>query len=246
MLYLRESVMLFSAKTKSGKFQIRNGNRHCYFYVTLVAWSCAYLVSRVYQSLSCKNRISIPRFLFYVWLLGSWRAHKNFSTMKRFLFLGMAALVAAAAFSLTSCGGDDDKTDPNGNGGGSVPDPEGTILIQMRNRDNGHTEIFPEGCIGWFYMDTANNFSCNPMFGIVSVGKIKGLGNILHIPEKGWSDEIAVVPGCGYIYKDGVGGYCRIYVVDYIKSTGGGIIGATIKYQSPFIPENLPAGDPEE
>lgn len=37
--------------------------------------------------------------------------------------------------------------------------------------------------------------------------------------------------------------YCRIYVVDYIKSTDGGFIGATVKYQSPFIPENLPQGE---
>ena len=47
------------------------------------------------------------------------------------------------------------------------------------------------------------------------------------------------VPGYGYLVR--ASGYARIYVVDYITSIGGEIIGATIKYQSPFIPENLTA-----
>lgn len=175
--------------------------------------------------------------------------------------LGMAALATAAALSLTACGGDDDKTEPGGNGGGSVPDPEGTVLVQVRN--NNETKIFPDG-FGWwwpskyafhaqyFEIDDADNI--DPLGGdVAAVGKVSGLGNIRNRPEKGWADQSAVIPGYGYIiryesskYADGTPTrdgytYCRIYVVDYIKSTGGGIIGATIKYQSPFIPENLPA-----
>ena len=37
-----------------------------------VAWDCAYLAMRVYQSLPCMNRISIPhlnRIMFYIFLI---------------------------------------------------------------------------------------------------------------------------------------------------------------------------------
>lgn len=162
----------------------------------------------------------------------------------------MVVLMASAALSLTACGGDDEKKDPNGNGGGSVPDPEGTVLIQVRN--NRETQVEPDG-FGWYlYIDDANNFCSKngDYIKYVSVGKIAGLGNVRNYPEKGWTGSMAVLPGHGYVARYGYYEeqyvYCRIYVVDYIKSTGGGIIGATIKYQSPFIPENLPAGDPEE
>lgn len=175
----------------------------------------------------------------------------------------MAALIGAAALGFAACGGDDDndKT-PNGNGGGSVPDPEGTVLVQVRNYSNGKTWVYPEGYGGWrvvwhtcyFEIDDANNL-LEYEGEIVSIGETSGLGAIRNRPEKGWAFQSAVIPKCGYILRhksmsdkngkptrDGYN-YCRIYVVDYIKSTDGGIIGATVKYQSPFIPENLPQGE---
>ena len=75
---------------------------------------------------------------------------------------------------------------------------------------------------------------------IVNVGKVKGIADIKKIPETGWWDELAVVPGEGYIYKgeySSLTKYARIYVVDYITSTSGGIIGATIKYQPNWNPD---------
>jgi len=93
------------------------------------------------------------------------------------------------------------------------------------------------------------------------VGKVAGLGSITEIPNSGYARQVAVEPGCGYVAKfhrvymayDSYGkyeqfdSYCyaRIYVVDWTKAVdSGGIIGAEIKYQSPFvlypsIPEEL-------
>ena len=119
----------------------------------------------------------------------------------------------------------------------------------------------PDGFIWWgdlsdrytqnyFSIDKADNLTCDG--DVVCIGKVAGLGNIRERPEVGWADEAALLPGYGYILRtssqydqdkkptlDGYN-YCRVYVVDYLTSTGGGVIGATVKYQSPFIPENLP------
>lgn len=44
-----------------------------------------------------------------------------------------------------------------GNGGEAVPDPEGTVLVSMRNENNGRTVVYlPE--IGDFYIDKGDNF----------------------------------------------------------------------------------------
>lgn len=176
--------------------------------------------------------------------------------MKKFMHFCVAALIGAAALSFAACGGDDNNKDPNGNGGGSVPDPEGTVWVQVRN--NFDTWVEPES-FGWstlssgwiqgaFSIDEANNFNVDDgMNGddIIAIGNIAGLGNIRNIPDIGWAKKSAVIPGNGYVIRCQSRSYvyCRIYVVDYIKSTGGGIIGATVKYQSPFIPENLPQSE---
>lgn len=76
----------------------------------------------------------------------------------------------------------------------------------------------------------------------VSIGKLKGLGNITKIPTSGWASQVAVIPEYGYVgasygassYRMAGTTYLRIYVMDYIESIGGGVIGADVKYQSPF------------
>ncbi len=176
--------------------------------------------------------------------------------MKRILQKGAAALLCALLLGAVSCDKDDDGA-AGGNGGKAVPDPVGTVTVLVKN--NGGTDVYPEG-FGHYYganvsryyfcMDNADNLTCNNG-DVACVGTVAGLGNIRVRPEVGWASKTAVLPGYGYILRtrsqddpdgnptpDGYN-YCRVYVVDYLTSTGGGIIGATVKYQSPFIPENL-------
>jgi len=104
--------------------------------------------------------------------------------------------------------------------------------------------------VGWAYMNVS----------ICDVGSISGLGNITKIPLSGFTTPIAIVDvgvacerGHGYVikfedhYEDvyGVNGdfyiinkevYVRLYVVEKIISTSGGIMGAKVKYQYPFEP----------
>lgn len=147
----------------------------------------------------------------------------------------LVAVVMACA--MVACGDDDDPNDP----GNSVPDPEGTVLLSMRNWNNGRTYLEVDN--GDMWIDVGDNFNGDSgRFSFVNLGKMKGLGNVTKIPTSGWAEKVAVTPGCGYIAQvsdmRGVQ-YIRIYVVDYIISaeTTNGIIGANIKYQYPFIPE---------
>ena len=79
---------------------------------------------------------------------------------------------------------------------------------------------------------------------IVCIGNVNGLSRINSIPNSGWASKVAVQPGKGYIIrsKNPTGNYgnsyynqfckyARVYVVDWIEGTSGGILGATIRYQ---------------
>lgn len=77
-------------------------------------------------------------------------------------------------------------------------------------------------------------------YSFVSLGKMKGLGNVTAIPQDGWNYSVAVNPGEGYVvrykgYYDSQAIYARLYVVSEIAGTSGGIIGYTIKCQAPFV-----------
>lgn len=135
---------------------------------------------------------------------------------------------------IISCGDDNPVTNPpvnptnNGNVNNpdtEVPDPEGTITLSMRNANNSTTYID-----NYIYINKGDNFTgCK----IVSLGAMKGVGNIAQIPKTGWSDQVAVVPGYGYIAYANNKYYC-LYVVDEVVNTSGGVIGALVKYYSPF------------
>lgn len=168
--------------------------------------------------------------------------------MKTNAFKLMAALfVAALSLGFTSCGDDDDND--GGKTGGSGSDPSGTITANIRN-DNYWLYMYWEDEEGYSVktglgINDANNFEAGA---IVCVGKVSGIGSIKKVPQSGWSDECAVQPGYGYVLRS-IGRrwndnskrdefsdyrYVRIYVVDYMEGTSGGIIGATIKYQAPW------------
>lgn len=77
-------------------------------------------------------------------------------------------------------------------------------------------------------------------YSFVSLGKMKGLGNVTAIPQDGWNYSVAVNPGEGYVvrykgYYDSQAIYARLYVVSEIAGTSGGVIGYTIKCQAPFV-----------
>lgn len=128
-----------------------------------------------------------------------------------------------------------------GNGGDAVPDPEGTILVSVRNESNGKT-IVKLSEVGTFYIDEGDNFvSSSTDIEFCSVGAVNSLGNIRAVPDKGWASRVAVQKGYGYWvrtktvydYK-----YARLYVDDYILSAINTILGVYIKYQSPYTPVN--------
>ncbi|MBR7029241.1 MAG: DUF5036 family protein [Bacteroidaceae bacterium] len=150
--------------------------------------------------------------------------------MKRNVFNFMAMFfVAVLTLGFTSCGDDDD--------GGN--DPEGTITANIRNKNNGETYVTLFDGYSSLRIDAADNFwFWDDHSAIACIGKVKGLGSINSIPISGWSVRSLVQPGYGYVVKsrlfDGI--YARIYVVDYMEGVGGGIIGATVKYQSPWEP----------
>jgi len=162
--------------------------------------------------------------------------------MKTVLVLG---LVFAAG-----CGKDDDNgKDGGGNSGNNtektVPDPEGTITVSMANNgvyDQGRRQYRGTGvcmdnndCSAWIAMNYDNNFIAQACE-IANVGKVNGLGSIKAIPNGGYTGYTSVESKNGYVIKSSSGIYTRLYVVDWILSTGGGIIGAKVKYQYSWNP----------
>lgn len=162
------------------------------------------------------------------------------------------ALIFTMILSVVSC--NKIGLDPNGEDSGNVniPDPEGTVTV---NLNNGHSGNYYDIGFGYTYynsgydlihIDEINNFSGKyNSIKFVSLGAVNGLGSITSIPTTGWAEEVAVIPGNGYVVRnteqDMYNGsisheYVRLYVVDYIIGTNNGIIGARIKYQYPFQP----------
>ena len=101
------------------------------------------------------------------------------------------------------------------------------MTVSLRNENSGGTSV--DG----IRIDEADNFS-GAYF--VSLGSMKGLGNVTRIPSSGWNEKAAVIPGTGYVaYNNGE--FYRLYVDSYTLNASNEIIGATIKYQHPFSPD---------
>lgn len=158
-------------------------------------------------------------------------------------------MFASAALLFASCGKENGSE--NGNS-----DPEGTVTVNMLN--NRETSVIlwessffnPMTSYANLQIDNANNLIADSYSGethiyqidLVDVGNITGLDRINSIPNSGWSDRAAAIPGHGYVahgcdfYGNAECQYARLFVVDYLKNTSGEIIGAVIKYQSPWVP----------
>lgn len=150
---------------------------------------------------------------------------KIFKRMASQCFFMFCMLACTALFY--SCGTDDEVS-----GDGSVdpdkeiPDPTGTIQIAMRNSNNGKTVLGSR-----LYIDN-ENFAGGYF---VSLGPVRGLGNVAHIPTTGWGEQVSVIPGHGYVaYDYWQKEFYRIYVIKDLVGVSGGIIGSEIKYQAPF------------
>ena len=149
-------------------------------------------------------------------------------------------LLAAVTFLFPACEGNN----PSSNGGGGE-DTSGLITLKMRNRENGETTI----SIGdsYFMINEANNFKkCyNGSMNIVEFCDMgtKKLSAIKTVPTSGWAEEVAVIPNHRYVIRNNYSqwnsdlqrneqkvAYLKLYVVDYITSTSGSIIGAEVQY----------------
>lgn len=159
----------------------------------------------------------------------------------KYLFL---LCVAFGALIFSSCSKDDDAGNDDGvviNPDKNIPDPKGTITLNMMVGDDNDKSVSISD-FGTIKINSAYNFegsSCS----FVSLGKMKGLGNVTAIPQDGWNSYVAVNPGEGYVvrrinyynYSDEQYSYARLYVVSAIAGTSGGVIGYTIKCQAPFV-----------
>ena len=151
-----------------------------------------------------------------------------FFVMKKLSFYFSLLAIAAMAVAATSCTKeeiDSPGTDPGSDPTVQVPDPEGTITLSMRNDRGTYLDNF--------YIDDADNFRGGYF---VSLGEMKGLGNVTRIPKHGWSSKTAVVPGTGYVAYNSYDGFYRLFVTSYTVNSMNEIIGADVKYQTPFYP----------
>ena len=88
---------------------------------------------------------------------------------------------------------------------------------------------------------------------IACVGKVSGLGYIETVPSSGWSARLAVQPGYGYVIRyrgsenqrpnytldSSLERYARFYVIEWMTSTYGGIIGAKVRFEPEWKPSKL-------
>jgi hypothetical protein len=149
-------------------------------------------------------------------------------------------LLATVTFLFPACEGNNPSID-----GGD--DTSGLITVKMRNKDYGDTSIPLNSRT--IRIDDANNF-----YGMRSDGYetdyvkfcdmgTKKLSAIKTVPTSGWARKVAVTPNHSYVVRNEYSewnsdlqrneqkvAYLKLYVVDYITSTSGGIIGAEVQY----------------
>ena len=166
--------------------------------------------------------------------------------MRKFNLFLMSCLLATSMFFVTGCG---DKDDPD-NSSKTVPDPEGTMIVHIRNDTH---QTWTGSCFCGMYYGIANigigtlemmgtNFSGFwGEFEVAYVGTINGLGSIKSIPNGNLftTNGAAALEKGGYVARNTTSDdqveYARFYVSRYLTS-GGGIVGAEIKYQYPWEP----------
>lgn len=142
-------------------------------------------------------------------------------------------LLLAVAFA--ACSSDDDSTDGDGNikPNVNVNDPVGTVSLSMMKGPS-----IREGATGIGSIYIGNDYNFDGGY-FISLGTVKGLGNVSYIPTTGWASKVSVRSGNGYVACDPYGFFYRIFVEKEIVGTTGGIIGYDVKYQAPFKGKDL-------
>lgn len=150
--------------------------------------------------------------------------------------LGRVFTFLLLAITFVACSSDDASTDGDGNikPDVNVNDPAGTVSLSMMKgpsiRD-GATRI------GGSDIYIGNDYNFDGGY-FISLGAVKGLGNVSYIPTQGWADMVSVRSDNGYVaYSNGA--FYRIFVEKEIVGTTGGIIGYDVKYQVPFKGKDL-------
>ena len=141
-------------------------------------------------------------------------------------------LLLAVAFA--ACSSDDDSTDGDGNikPDVNVNDPVGTVSLSMMKGPS-----IRDGATGIGSIYIGNDYNFDGGY-FISLGTVKGLGNVSYIPTTGWASKVSVRSGNGYVaYSNG--SFYRIFVEKEIVGTTGGIIGYDVKYQAPFKGKDL-------
>lgn len=143
-------------------------------------------------------------------------------------------LLLAVAFA--ACSSDNDSTDGDGNikPDVNVNDPAGTVSLSMMkgpSTSEGATRI------GGSYIYIGNDYNFDGG-SFISLGTVKGLGNVSYIPTTGWANRVSVRSNNGYVAYSNDSFY-RIFVEKEIVGTTGGIIGYDVKYQAPFKGKDL-------
>lgn len=152
--------------------------------------------------------------------------------MNKLAKLICGVLFMAGAFCFSACGDDKDEPDPNMpevvDPDKPVPDPTGTVTMRLRNDT--------ETTLGNLEISADDNFQCN-RGKIACIGTVAGLGNVTAIPKTGWSSDMAVEIGKGYVYYNSSNEqYYRILTVDWLNAASNpdAILGVELKYQTPF------------
>lgn len=183
-----------------------------------------------------RYKTSYRRFTLFYFIMNKF--------FNKYLFL---LCIAFGVLIFSSCSKDDDAENGSEviNPDKNVPDPTGTVTLNIMIGDDGIKSFFIND-FGTILIDRDHNFYGGDGYdySFVSLGKMKGLGNITAIPQGEWNSCVAVVPGEGYVvrrndphYNDSYNCYARLYVVREIGQTSGGV-GYTIKYQAPFVLEH--------
>jgi hypothetical protein len=128
--------------------------------------------------------------------------------------------------------------------GGSIPYPYVVIsfgILSSMNFSFHTAAMVRQDAVGnpdWYGL---GNFGGE----VADAGPVSGLGDVTEKPASGWSSAASVEVGHGYVARFrksttyGISSqpyvYARVYVVEYlISSTSGGVIGAKLRYQTPF------------